>query len=46
MLLIVAQDIVDTLELIVQTLKHVESSLPVLEMLTKIYGSSEIQLLR
>ena len=45
-LLVIAQDIVDTLELVVQTLKHVESSLPVLELLTKIYGSSEIQLLR
>ena len=45
-LLVVAQDIVDTLELVVQILKHVESSLPVLESLTKIYGSSEIQLLR
>lgn len=45
-LLVVAQDVIDTFEMVVQTLKDVESSLPIIETLTQIYGSSEIQLLR
>ena len=45
-LMVIAQDIVESFEMIDQTLHDLERSLPILESLTKLYGTSEIQLLR
>ena len=45
-LMIIAQDIAKSFEMIDQTLHDLERSLPILESLTKLYGTSEIQLLR
>ena len=45
-LMIVAQDIAKSFEMIDQTLHDLERSLPILESLTKLYGTSEVQLLR
>ncbi len=45
-LMIIAQDIAKSFEMIDQTLHDLERSLPILEGLTKLYGTSEIQLLR
>ncbi len=45
-LMIIAQDIAKSFETIHQTLHDLERSLPILESLTKLYGTSEIQLLR
>ena len=45
-LMILAQDIAKSFEMIDQTLHDLERSLPILESLTKLYGTSEVQLLR
>ena len=45
-LMIIAQDIAKSFEMINQTLHDLERSLPILESLTKLYGTSEVQLLR
>ena len=45
-LMIIAQDITKSFEMIDQTLHDLERSLPILESLTKLYGTSDIQLLR
>ena len=45
-LMIIAQDIAKSFEMIDQTLYDLERSLPILESLTKLYGTSEVQLLR
>ena len=45
-LMIIAQDITQSFEMIEQTLHGLGRSLPILESLTKLYGTSEIQLLR
>ena len=45
-LTIIAQDITKSFETIDQTLHDLERSLPILESLTKLYGTSEVQLLR
>ena len=45
-LMIIAHDIAESFETINQTLHDMERSLPILESLTKLYGTSKIQLLR
>ena len=45
-LMIIAQDITNSFEMIEQTLHDLGRSLPILESLTKLYGTSDIQLLR
>lgn len=45
-LMIIAQDIAESFEVIDQTLHDLERSLPILESLTRLYGTSEAQLLR
>lgn len=45
-LMVIARDIAKSFEMIDQTLHDLERSLPILEGLTKLYGTSEIQLLR
>ena len=45
-LTVIAQDIAESFEMINQTLHDLERSLPILEGLTRLYGTSEVQLLR
>ena len=45
-LTVIAQDIAESFEMINQTLHDLERSLPILEGLTSLYGTSEAQLLR
>lgn len=45
-LTVIAKDIAESFEMIDQTLHDLERSLPILESLTRLYGMSEVQLLR
>ena len=45
-LTVIAQDIAESFEMIDQTLRDLDRSLPILESLTTLYGTSEVQLLR
>lgn len=45
-LTVIAQDIAESFEMIDQTLHDLERSLPILECLTSLYGTSEVQWLR
>lgn len=45
-LTVIAKDIAESFEMIDQTLHDLERSLPILESLTRLYGTSEVQLLR